>query len=70
MATLLKKRIRLQGFNIINQTMVTGYMSLARNGALIKEGKIHYRQITDGWKMRRSVYAGRHGKNFWQSRYV
>lgn len=59
MATLLKKRIRLQGF-IINQTMVTGYMSFSKKwGVGSKKGKyITGSRLLMGWKMRQKRLWG------------
>ncbi len=70
MATLLKKRIRLQGF-IINQDYGHRIHEFQQEmGRWIKEGKIHYReQITDGLeKCARSVYGAAGGEELWQSR--
>ncbi|EBG5284250.1 NADP-dependent oxidoreductase [Salmonella enterica subsp. enterica] len=66
MATLLKKRIRLQGF-IINQDYGHRIHEFQQEmGRWIKEGKIHYReQITDGLENAPEAFMGLlAGKNF------
>lgn len=66
MATLLKKRIRLQGF-IIDQDYGQRIHEFQQEmGRWIKEGKIHYReQITDGLENAPEAFIGLlAGKNF------
>lgn len=66
MATLLKKRIRLQGF-IIGQDYGRRIHEFQQEmGRWVKEGKIHYReQITDGLEKAPGAFIGLlTGKNF------
>lgn len=66
MATLLKKRIRLQGF-IIDQDYGHRIHEFRQDmERWIKEGKIHYReQITDGLENAPDAFIGLlEGKNF------
>ena len=66
MATLLKKRIRLQGF-IIGQDYGHRIHEFQQEmGRWVKEGKIHYReQITDGLEKAPGAFIGLlTGKNF------
>ncbi|MDM3406485.1 NADP-dependent oxidoreductase [Citrobacter sp. Cb022] len=66
MATLLKKRIRMQGF-IIGQDYGHRIQEFQREmGRWVKEGKIHYReQITDGLENAPQTFIGLlTGKNF------
>ncbi len=66
MATLLKKRIRMQGF-IIGQDYGHRIQEFQREmGRWLKEDKIHYReQVTDGLENAPQTFIGLlTGKNF------